>query len=154
MALRSDALGAAARFVLAAHEVARSIPGAVATIGRLVALPGATNTIPDRAELFADLRAPDAARLDALVQRSTAAAAEAAAAGACTVEVLLRWRYEPVAMDPATSAARAPGGRPASAWIRSSYRRAPGTTPRSWPGRDPECDAVRAQRRRRRQPRT
>ena len=38
MALRSDALGAAARFVLAAHEVARSIPGAVATIGRLVAL--------------------------------------------------------------------------------------------------------------------
>ena len=105
MALRSDALGAAARFVLAAHEVARSIPGAVATIGRLVALPGATNTIPGRAELFADLRAPDAAGLDTLVERTTAAAAEAAAAGACTAEVLLRWRYEPVAMDPATSAA-------------------------------------------------
>jgi hydantoinase/carbamoylase family amidase len=105
MSLRSDALGAAARFVLAAHEVARSIPGAVATIGRLVALPGATNTIPGRAELFADLRAPDAAGLDALVERTAAAAAEAAAAGACTAEVLLRWRYEPVAMDPATSAA-------------------------------------------------
>jgi hydantoinase/carbamoylase family amidase len=105
MSLRSDALGAAARFVLAAHEVARSIPGAVATIGRLVALPGATNTIPGRAELFADLRAPDAAGLDALVDRATAAAAEAAAAGACTAEVLPRWRYEPVAMDPATAAA-------------------------------------------------
>jgi len=105
MSLRSDALGAAARFVLAAHEVARSIPGAVATIGRLVTLPGATNTIPGRVELFADLRAPDAAGLDALVDRATAAAAEAAAAGACTAEVLPRWRYEPVAMDPATAAA-------------------------------------------------
>ena len=39
------------------------------------------------------------------MDRTTAAAAEAAAAGACTAEVLLRWRYEPVAMDPATSAA-------------------------------------------------
>jgi hydantoinase/carbamoylase family amidase len=105
MSLRSDALGAAARFVLAAHEIARSIPGAVATIGRLVTLPGATNTIPGRAELFADLRAPDAAGLDALVDRATAAAAEAAAAGACTADVLPRWRYEPVAMDPATAAA-------------------------------------------------
>jgi allantoate deiminase len=104
MSLRSDALGAAARFVLAAHEVARSIPGAVATIGRLVTLPGATNTIPGRAELFADLRAPDAASLDALVERATAAAAEAATASACTAEVLPRWRYEPVAMDPATAA--------------------------------------------------
>jgi len=77
MSLRSDALGAAARFVLAAHEIARSIPGAVATIGRLVTLPGATNTIPGRAELFVDLSASDAAGLDALVYRATAAAAEA-----------------------------------------------------------------------------
>lgn len=105
MSLRSDALGAAARFVLAAHEVARSIPGAVATIGRLVTLPGATNTIPGRAELFADLRAPDPAGLDALVEGATAAAEEAAVASACTAELLPRWRYEPVAMDPATAAA-------------------------------------------------
>ena len=107
-------------------------PRRVTTIGRLVALPGATNTIPGRVELFADLRAPDAAGLDALVERAIAAAAEAAAAGACTVEVRPRWRYEPVAMDPATAAAvrRAVA---ASAWIRSSCRRAPGTTPRSWP---------------------
>src|SRR4029078_4629169 len=55
MSLRSAALGAAARFVLAAHEIARSIPGAVATIGRLVTLPGATNTIPGRAELVGGL---------------------------------------------------------------------------------------------------
>ena len=69
MALRSDALGAAARFVVDAHDVARSLPGAVATIGRLTVAPGATNTIPERCELFADLRAPDDERVDALVER-------------------------------------------------------------------------------------
>ena len=78
MPLRSDALGAAARFVVDAHDVARSLPGAVATIGRLTVAPGATNTIPERCELFADLRAPDDARLDALVEGAVAAAREAA----------------------------------------------------------------------------
>ena len=67
MQLRSDALGAAARFVVAAHDVARALPGAVATIGRLTVAPGATNTIPERCELFVDLRAPDDERVEALV---------------------------------------------------------------------------------------
>src|SRR4029078_7883920 len=56
MSLRSDALGAAARFVLAAHEVARSIPGAVATIGRLVAPPGPAKHHPGRAGPSPQLR--------------------------------------------------------------------------------------------------
>jgi allantoate deiminase len=55
MALRSDAAAAAAGFVIRAHELAASITGAVATIGRLRVSPGATNTIPNRADLFADL---------------------------------------------------------------------------------------------------
>ena len=59
MDLRSDALGAAAGFVRRVHDAARSLPGAVATVGRLDVSPGATNTIPGRVELFADLRAPD-----------------------------------------------------------------------------------------------
>jgi allantoate deiminase len=100
MALRSDALGAAARFVVAAHDVARGIPEAVATIGRLSATPGATNTIPGGAELFADLRAPDADRLERLVQGAVDAARAAADASACDVQVLPRWRYPPVAMHP------------------------------------------------------
>ena len=54
MELRSDALGAAARFVVGAHDVARALPGAVATIGRMTVAPGATNTIPERCELFVD----------------------------------------------------------------------------------------------------
>ena len=105
MHLRSDALGAAARFVAAAHDIAGSLPGAVATIGRLTVAPGATNTIPERCELFADLRAPDAARVDALVAGVTAAAHAAAAETRCEVVVEPRWRYEPVAMSDGPRAA-------------------------------------------------
>ncbi len=99
MPLRSDALGAAARFVVDAHDVARSLPGAVATIGRLTVAPGATNTIPERCELFADLRAPDDARVEALVDGAVAAARAAANATACEVAIVPRWRYEAVAMS-------------------------------------------------------
>jgi allantoate deiminase len=99
MALRSDALGAGARLVVDAHDVARALPAAVATIGRMTVLPGATNTIPERCELFADLRAPDSERLDALVDGVVAAATSAAIAAKCTVVIEPRWRYEPVAMD-------------------------------------------------------
>jgi allantoate deiminase len=100
MALRSDALGAAARFVVDAHDVARSLPGAVATIGRLTVTPGATNTIPERCELFADLRAPDDERVEALVDGAVTVARAAAASANCEVAIAPRWRYEAVAMSP------------------------------------------------------
>lgn len=93
MELRSDALAAASRFVLAAHDSARSIPGAVATIGRLTLGPGATNTIPNRATLFADVRAPDDARLAELLAQVEQAAHEAARSSRCTVELGPRWPY-------------------------------------------------------------
>ncbi|MEO9175334.1 MAG: Zn-dependent hydrolase [Gaiellales bacterium] len=99
MDLRSDALGAAARLVVAAHAAAGAIPGAVATIGRLTVEPGATNTIPNRATLFADLRAPDDARVDELLERVERAAREAATATRCTVELAERWRYPATPMS-------------------------------------------------------
>jgi allantoate deiminase len=99
MPLRADALGAAARFVVDAHDVARALPDAVATIGRLTVAPGATNTIPDRCELFADLRAPDDARVEALVDGAKAAARAAAEAAGCEVSIAPRWRYRAVAMS-------------------------------------------------------
>ncbi len=105
MALRADALAAAAEFVGAAHGCARGLPGAVSTIGRLTVSPGATNTIPGRAELFADVRAPDAATLEALVNGTVEAAHAAAAAAGCTVQIAPRWRYEPVGMSPRLVAA-------------------------------------------------
>ena len=100
MPLRADALAAAAGFVRAAHDLARGLAGAVATIGRLDVSPGATNTIPGRVTAFADLRAPDAGALAALVDGAVAAARSAAEEAGCGVEVVPRWRYEPVAMHP------------------------------------------------------
>jgi allantoate deiminase len=65
---REDALCAAAELVLRAQDAARSIPGAVATIGRLEVEPGAANVIPERVRLSVDARAPDRARLEELLR--------------------------------------------------------------------------------------
>jgi allantoate deiminase len=59
MALRRDALGAAAEFVTAVEAVARDHDGTVATVGELEVEPGASNVIPARAVLSLDLRHAD-----------------------------------------------------------------------------------------------
>lgn len=98
MALRSDAVAAAASFVTSLHSTATSIPAGVATVGRVDVRPGATNTIPERAVLFADVRAPDEAGLNALVAGVQSAAGDAAETARCTVTVTERWRYPPQPM--------------------------------------------------------
>ena len=66
MALRRDALAAAAECVLAVERIAAAEAGVVATVGRLEALPGAANVIPGAARFTVDLRAPvDAVRVAA-----------------------------------------------------------------------------------------
>jgi acetylornithine deacetylase/succinyl-diaminopimelate desuccinylase-like protein len=64
---RRDALVDAAAAVLRIREAARAIPGTVATVGQIDIEPGGVNVIPARARISIDARAPDAARLDALV---------------------------------------------------------------------------------------
>ncbi|CAM3850667.1 allantoate amidohydrolase [Deinococcus frigens] len=67
MNLRRDALAAAARFAVAAEDVARATPGLVATVGVMQALPGAMNVIPGEAHCTLDIRhARDEVRLEAL----------------------------------------------------------------------------------------
>jgi allantoate deiminase len=67
MNLRRDALAAAAEIMLAVEERACREPDLVATVGRLVAWPGATNVIPGHVQFSIDLRAPsDANRAAAL----------------------------------------------------------------------------------------
>ena len=56
MALRRDALGAAAEFVSAVEAVARAHDGAVATVGELDVQHGASNVIPGRVVLSLDVR--------------------------------------------------------------------------------------------------
>jgi acetylornithine deacetylase/succinyl-diaminopimelate desuccinylase-like protein len=67
MADRSDALVAAAEYVLHVRETASAIEEAVATVGRLVVEEGAANVIPGRVRLSVDARAPDRDRFDKLV---------------------------------------------------------------------------------------
>jgi len=64
MAGRRDALVPAARAVLAAHDLALAEEGAVATVGRISALPGSTNQVPGEARLSLDVRAPDQSAVD------------------------------------------------------------------------------------------
>ena len=56
MSLRRDALAAASECVLAIERIAAADPALVATVGRLEALPGATNVIPGAARFTVDLR--------------------------------------------------------------------------------------------------
>ena len=89
MDAREDALCAAAELVLRVRDAARGIEGAVATVGSIEVEPGASNVVPASARLTVDARAPDAERLDALVE---------------AIGVPLR-RNEPVAMAPRVVAA-------------------------------------------------
>ncbi|MBE2316246.1 M20/M25/M40 family metallo-hydrolase [Solirubrobacter sp. CPCC 204708] len=59
MALRDDALVAAARFVLAVEGLASETEGLVATVGRLAVPGGAVNVVPGRVELSLDVRHAD-----------------------------------------------------------------------------------------------
>jgi len=59
MALRRDALCAAAEFVLAVEALGRNLPGLVATVGQITAQPGASNVIPGLVTLSLDVRHQD-----------------------------------------------------------------------------------------------
>jgi acetylornithine deacetylase/succinyl-diaminopimelate desuccinylase-like protein len=64
MAGRSDALVAAAEFVLGLRDAAAAVDGAVATVGRVDVEPGASNVIPARARVSVDVRAPNLKRVE------------------------------------------------------------------------------------------
>lgn len=74
---RRDALVRAAEFVLAVREAALARPDAVATVGKLEITPGSTNAIPGRVAAALDVRAAQAATVDALVAELAARFADA-----------------------------------------------------------------------------
>src|SRR5919202_1620059 len=88
MALRRDALVAAAELVAAADALARATEGLVATVGELAVQPGASNVIPARATLTLDVRHLDDAVRAAAVGGLRTRATEIAAARAVDVD----WR--------------------------------------------------------------
>jgi allantoate deiminase len=66
MDMRQDALTAAAEFIVAVEQYARSAEGMRATVGTLIVEPGAVNVVPGAARLSLDLRHhQDAVRVEA-----------------------------------------------------------------------------------------
>jgi allantoate deiminase len=82
MSLRHDPAPAAAEMVLAAERLARQTPELLATVGRIVTEPGASNVIPGSVAFTLDIRHPmDAARTRAVETLHAAAARSAQARG-------------------------------------------------------------------------
>ena len=131
MAGRADAFAAAAAFSLALYEAARALPGAVATIGTVRLSNPATNIVPGRVRLSADVRAPDAAGAGLAVRRGRAARGARGRARRLHRDGD-RHRRRPADADVLARAGRDLGRRRRARACRSpSCRAAPGTTPRS-----------------------
>jgi allantoate deiminase len=116
MALRRDALPAAAEWILAVETLARETAGLVATVGEARVEPGAGNVIPGRVALSLDVRHADDAARDAAV----GALRERAEAIATARELALHWEVvqataavacSPALGDALATAARACGHR-------------------------------------------
>ncbi|AJT41480.1 allantoate amidohydrolase [Psychromicrobium lacuslunae] len=82
---RADPMVAAAQIILSAQKVAAAQSEARATVGRLQPIPGGTNVIASRVELWLDVRHPDDAVTAAVVQKIHGQAQIAAANEGCTV---------------------------------------------------------------------
>ena len=102
MAMRRDALVAAARMVVAARDQARAQGGHHATVGSLVTEPGVVNVIPPVVTFSLDLRSQDGHALDDLTGRSIPALFDAVAAEERVEYALeVEWAVPPTPFDPA-----------------------------------------------------
>ncbi|MBM3667764.1 MAG: Zn-dependent hydrolase [Actinobacteria bacterium] len=99
MEARRDAGLAAAAAALGIERIPDS-EGGLATTGALVLDPGAPTVIAGEATLVVDLRNSEAEALARMLEAAHAAAHDAAAARACTVEFEPIWRVKPIAFDP------------------------------------------------------
>jgi allantoate deiminase len=101
MHLRRDALAGAAEWIAIVEREAKTVPGLVATVGRLDLQPGAANVIPAQARASLDVRhASDAARLQA-VERLLGCAQQCAARRGLAVTTEPRLDQPAMAMDEA-----------------------------------------------------
>ncbi|MCE7481653.1 allantoate amidohydrolase [Microbacterium profundi] len=111
---RRDPMIVAAKIILAVQRLATSTPQARATVGRILPVPGGTNVIASRVELWLDVRHPDDLVTADLVQRINDAAAAAAAEEGCDCVLIEESLSPTVHLDPALRARMAlalPDGR-------------------------------------------
>ncbi len=83
MADRADPMVAAAQVILAIRKTAAATPEARATVGRVQPIPGGTNVIASRVDLWIDVRHPDDAVTASLVESIHGQAQKAAAFEGC-----------------------------------------------------------------------
>jgi N-carbamoyl-L-amino-acid hydrolase len=85
---RHDPMVAAGAIITAVRDIARSRPQARATVGRVVPVPGGTNVIASRVDLWLDVRHPDDAVTAAVVAAIADRAAAIAAWEGCTARLV------------------------------------------------------------------
>ena len=96
---RRDPLIVAAAVVTAAREAARNVPEARATVGRIQAVPGGTNVIPSRVEVWLDVRHHDDDTARSLVSTIHDQAWVAAAEEGCEVTLIEESYGDAVRLD-------------------------------------------------------
>ncbi len=84
---RRDPMLPAAALVTAVRQVARAVPDARATVGRLVPTPGGTNGIASRVDVWVDARLAGPGDVHELVAEITERAGAAAEVEGCAVQV-------------------------------------------------------------------
>ncbi|WP_216870474.1 allantoate amidohydrolase [Modestobacter excelsi] len=101
LADRRDPVVVAAQVVLVVRSVAAEHPGTRATVGRFQPVPGGTNVIASRVDLWLDVRHPEDAVTAAVVEEIGRRAGAAAAGEGCTVEIHEESLSPTVDFDPA-----------------------------------------------------
>jgi N-carbamoyl-L-amino-acid hydrolase len=99
MALRKDALVAAAQLVVDAEAIFRRESGAVGTVGRLAVSPNMANVVPGRVEFIAEMRSIDPQVIERMGLAFQARAAEVAAQRGVDITVRLLTDATPVQAD-------------------------------------------------------
>jgi beta-ureidopropionase / N-carbamoyl-L-amino-acid hydrolase len=101
MALRRDAVTAAAEIVLAVERRCAAVPGLVGTVGQIEVPHGLINVIPGRCEFSLDVRATDDATRDAAIADIRAAIEEIAKRRGVTAAITEIARHPAVPCAPA-----------------------------------------------------
>jgi allantoate deiminase len=100
MALRRDALMAAAECALAVERIAKSVSEVVGTVGRIEVAPGAINVIPGRVRFSLDLRAPADELRERVVESVRAEFAAIAERRDVELAMTLMWEARTAACSP------------------------------------------------------
>lgn len=99
MHLRSDALIATSKLVLAVEEIAKAHPPGCGTVGFMQVLPNSRNTIPGEISMSIDLRHPVDDELTAMDEELKAVVAKLQTETGVAIDLDPIWYYEPIVFD-------------------------------------------------------